>query len=233
MPIDEELEGYIKKLDQTRLRHNELAIRYKNFGEDEKAKGEFNIAAHMRIVDSRYGKLGEDSKNKPHLMISLSGQQIEDAIKLNLSESDFDLAHRLFEWAAENAHLSEDALKMVLGYERFEDIANAYLWRGYALLVLGRYSEACPLFNEVVPYFVRYRKSFGTVFWVVEYNLPKALIPLCEYKLEPNDANKKKAIKGLKDYIKNLKVDKRLNGYLYYYHLKETFPDVYSDTDLV
>lgn len=231
MPVDEELEGFVKKLDPMRLKHKELAVRYKNLSEDNRAREEFNTAAHMRIVDSRYGKLGEDSKNELDMLVSHSGQQIEDAVELHLSGTDLDLAYRLFEWAAENSFVTENILNSYTKHKRFEYIAKAFLWRGYALLVLGKYGEACPLFKGVVPYFVRYRKSFGTIYWVVEYNLPKALIPLCEYKLEPNKENKKKAIKGLNDYINSLKVDARLDGYLYYYHLKETFPDVYSDSE--
>ncbi len=111
----------------------------------------------------------------------------------------------------------------------FDDIAVVYLWRGYSLLTLGRYEEACDLLNEVVPYFNKYKKKGGEVWRKVEYALPKALFPLCEYKLEPTQENLQKAKAGVEEYIKSLHDNKdKLEGYLYYFHLKETFPDVYT-----
>jgi hypothetical protein len=56
-----------------------------------------------------------------------------------------------------------------------------------------------------------------------------ALMPLCEYKLEPNDENKQEADKGLEDFINGIKDNgEKHEALLYYYHLKESFPDVYN-----
>lgn len=63
----------------------------------------------------------------------------------------------------------------------------------------------------------------------VEYALPKALIPLCEYRLNPTPQNMQNAQTSIEDYIKSLRDKKdKLDGYLYYFHLKETNADVYD-----
>ena len=63
----------------------------------------------------------------------------------------------------------------------------------------------------------------------VEYALPKALVPLCEYKLDSTQEILQKVQSGIEDYINNLRDNKdKLEGYLYNFHLKETYPEIYS-----
>lgn len=94
---------------------------------------------------------------------------------------------------------------------------------------LGKYEEANELLTQVIPYLNKYKK-LGIEMWrKVEYALPKALVPLCEYKLNPTQENLQKAKAGIEEYIKSLHDNKdKLEGYLYYFHLKETFTDVYT-----
>ena len=79
-------------------------------------------------------------------------------------------------------------------------------------------------------YFNKYKLSGCDVWQVYEPNLVKALLPLCEYKLNPSTDNREKARKGLEDYIDSFSDPEfKLEALFYYYHLKEMFPEAYAD----
>jgi len=109
------------------------------------------------------------------------------------------------------------------------DLAVSFLWKGYVLLNLGQYKEAYNYLLRVVPIFQNVTKAGGQIWHPVEYALTKALVPLCEFKLNPSKDVLKKAQKGIEDYIKSLSDNKfKLDGYVYYFHLKKQFANVYT-----
>lgn len=211
--------------------YDTLAIVYKYFGDEEKAQKMLRYLSTIEMPTSKYQGLPEKCDEAWNILIDQGIWQLKKAIQLNMSHKDTDWARQCFEWCAENCFLSEKTLSDMIGDENYDFIAVAFLWRGYALLMLGRVEEAYELFKEVRPYLDRYKK-LGVEMWrTVEYALPKALLPLCEYKLEPTEDNRRKAKKGLEECVKSLREYRdRLEAYLYYYHLKETFPEVYDDT---
>ena len=211
--------------------YRHLSVIYRYFGEDEKAMKMFH---HLTTFGSstsndRFYGLSEESKHKTSLLIQTGWHQLRNGVYFNLLNTDPEKATQLFEWAAENCSFAEKTLDEFLECEYYDEIAVAYVWRGYALLNLGSYEEAHELLTQVVPYLNKYKKGGIEMWRKVEYALPTALVPLCEYRLDPTRENLQYAQTGIEDYIKKLyeKRDK-LDGYLYYFHLKETNADVYS-----
>ena len=208
-----------------------LGVIYKYFGEEEKA---IKMFYHLTTFGSgvfkdRLDGLSEESKNDTSLLIQSGHHQLRKGVHFNFAKTDPLKANQLFEWAAENCYQSEEVITAGLKYRLYDEIAVGLLWRGYALLNLGNYDEAFKLLTQVVPYLNKQKKKGIEMWRKVEYALPKALVPLCEYKLDPTQENLQKAQVGVEDYIKSLRDNKdKLEGYLYYFHLKEVFPDVFN-----
>ncbi len=209
-----------------------LGVIYKYFGEEEKAIKMFH---HLTTFGSgafkdRLDGLSEESKNDTSLLIQSGHHQLRKGVHFNLAKTNHKKATQIFEWAAENCYQSDEDIAAGIKYELYDEIAVANIWRGYALINLGRqYEEAYELLIQVVPYLNKYKKIAHEMWRKVEYALPKALIPLCEYRLDPTSQNMQNAQTGIEDYIKSLRDKKdKLDGYLYYFHLKETNADVYD-----
>lgn len=223
---------FLKREIQTRYPPDEYtATAYKYLSDEEKAKQTFQHATTygFRLSSSRFGGLSKESQTDTKALIETGQLQLREGIYYTLAKTDPQKASQLFEWAAENCQLSDESVAYEIRTEYFNNIAVGHLWRGYALLNLGEYEEAYELLKQVIPYFNKWKKSGGEVWQKVEYALPKALVPLCEYKLEPTQENLQKAKAGIEEYIKSLQENRdKLEGYLYYFHLKETFADVYT-----
>ena len=173
--------------------------------------------------------LREEDKNNPEILAMIGSSEVENAVLLSLGQINPARMHQLFQWAIENCTLPHDYLtdKIEAGYHNF--VAVPHLWRSYALISLGKYSEALPFLTQVEPLFKEWKRTGGEIYEKVEFALPKALIPLCEFKLKPTRQNLINAQNGIEEYIKSLRVPKdKLDGYLYYFHLKDQFADVYS-----
>jgi hypothetical protein len=211
--------------------YEKLAIIYTYFDIEVKAK---KMIKHLltfgyQVYTSRFATLSEEGKKNNNLLVQQGKWQLREGLCFNLAHENPQKATQLFEWAAENCLLPDEYITGAIKYENYDHIAVGHLWRGYALLNLGRYEEARELLAQVVPYLNKYKK-LGIEMWrKIEYALPKALVPLCEYKLDPTQENLQEAQSGIEDYIKSLRDNKdKLEGYLYYFHLKEYFADVYS-----
>jgi len=178
---------------------------------------------------SRFGLISEESKTDHRVLTSVGQWLIENAIYISLSHEKAEKAHKLFKWAVENCTLPEDYIHGCIKFKCHNEVAVPHLWHGYALLGLERYQEAFEFLKQVEPLFIAYKKSGGEIYERLEFNLPKALIPLCEFKLNPTRQNLIAAQKGIEEYIKSLREPRfKLWGYLYYFHLKERFADVYA-----
>ncbi|MCK4929386.1 MAG: hypothetical protein KAR76_06580, partial [Methanosarcinales archaeon] len=230
MLVNKNFIEYIQKeIKSKEIREDRLAIMYKCLGDEINAKELFENLAGINYPKSRFWSIGEEDKNDNRLLIQVGDLLIITGIQLNLSKTYPQKATQLFEWAAKNCYQSEEDIAAALKYRLYGEIAVGYLWRGYALMNLGNYDEAHELLTQVIPYLTKQKKKGIEMWRKVEYALPKALIPLCEYKLEPNPENLQKAQSGVEDYIKSLRENKhKLEGYLYYFHLKEMFPEVYN-----
>ncbi len=212
--------------------YEKLAVIYKYKNEGEKSKKMFRHLTTFGsgVSTSRLDVVGlrEEDKKDTRLLCSIGRGQLKKGICFNLANADPQKASQLFEWAAENCYQSDEDIAAGIKYRLYDEIAVGHLWRGYALLNIGKYEEAYELLIQVIPYLNKYKKS-GEMWRKVEYALPKALVPLCEYKLEPTHENLQKAKEGIEEYINGLRENKdKLEGYLYYFHLKETFADVYT-----
>jgi tetratricopeptide (TPR) repeat protein len=147
---------------------------------------------------------------------------------LILAHEDLPRARELFEWAIVNCTLSDEYYTRTHSSHK-DIIAFSYLWKGYSLLSLERYAEAYDCLMKVAPVYQVIRKTGREMRRVIEYTLTKALIPLCEFRLNPTKDNLKKAQKGVEEYINSVRDNKfKLEGYVYYFHLKEQFADVYN-----
>ena len=153
---------------------------------------------------------------------------IQRAIDRDLVGNDPREVHSLFQQAAEKCRLSRDYINDNILWENYDDLAVGHLWAGYALLNLGKYAEAHELLTQVVPYFNKY-KQIGNEMWrKVEYALPKALIPLCEYKLNPAPAELHRTMEGIEGYTNSLKSERdKEDGQRYYEHLMKKYSDIY------
>lgn len=210
--------------------YENLAIINKYRRDVENSRKMFRHLISFGVDTSRFPEgLTEEQKKKTRLLIEIGEYQFRKGIYFNLAKTDPKKANQLFEWAAENCLLSDEYIADETQAENYDDIAVGHLWRGYALLNLERYEEAYELLTQVIPYLNKYKK-LGIEMWrKVEYALPKALVPLCEYKLNPTQENLQKVKAGIEEYIKSLRENKdKLEGHLYYFHLKETFSDVYT-----
>ncbi|KKG09877.1 hypothetical protein EO98_16240 [Methanosarcina sp. 2.H.T.1A.6] len=209
--------------------YKDLGIIYRYFGDKQKSSWFFKYFVTFNAPSSRYGKLSDEQVADVGFLHDYSTYFVNEAIYFNLSNSDSLTAEKLFGWAAENFVVPEDYFDFWMKEGYFDDIAVAHLWRGYSLLNLGKYEEAHELLVQVVPYLNRYKKSGVEMWRTVEYALTKAVVPLCEYKLNPTDETLKNAQKGIEEFIKSLRENRhKLKAYLYYFHLKEKFADVYE-----
>lgn len=213
--------------------YEKLAVIYKYINYEEKSSKMFRhlttFGAGVSTSKLDVKGLSEEDKKNTSLLCDIGGEQLKKGVCFNLAKINPQKARRLFEWAAENCYLSEESIAYEIRTEYFNNIAVGHLWRGYALLNLGRYEEAYELLIQVIPYFNKWKKSGGEVWQKVEYALSRALVPLCEYKLEPTQENLQKTKTGIEEYIKSLRENRdKLEGYLYYFHLKEYFADVYT-----
>ena len=233
MVDDKKFFNYIKKeMNSKEIKKSKLATIYKYLGDKEKALKLLESITNYEMPETRYNVIGitEEDKKDTHFLNNLGQNQIVRGIQFNLAHKYPENARQFFVWAAENCFIPESAFKEWTGIKQFDLIAVGYLWRGYALLMLGRYEEALELLKQVPLYFNKDKLRGGEVWQIYEPKLVKALLPLCEYELDSSEENRMKARKGLEDYIGLFREPKfKLEGYLYYYHLKEMFPDVYSE----
>ena len=164
--------------------YEKLAVIYTYFDTEVKAKKMIQhlIAFGYQVYTSRFATLSEEGKKNNNLLVQQGKWQLREGLCFPLAHTDPQKATQLFEWAAENCLMPDEYIAGAIKYENYNHIAIGHLWRGYALLNLGNYDEAYDLLTQVVPYFNKYKKSGGEVWQKVEYALPKALIPLCEYK---------------------------------------------------
>ncbi len=219
---------------------SEPIICYEKLGSIYLYSGETDLAGRMfsnlslfgtAIKKSRFDIKGfiEEDKAKPDFLVMIAKGEIENAIYLFLAEKNPDQVHRLVTWAVENSDLSPDYVRGMIGVKGYQEVAVGYLWHGYALICLGRYGEALPLLTQVIPLFVQTRKMGVEVWQKIEYALPKALVPLCEFWLDPTVEHLQAAQEGIETYLKSLKMYRdRLSGLLYYFHLKKQFADIYE-----
>lgn len=181
------------------------------------------------IRSSRWGALSDDHRKSQDNLVFTGQLQINHAIYLHLVHEKSEKPHQLFEWAVENCTLPDDFIHGRINIKCHNEVAVPHLWHGYALVGLERYEEALPFLIQVEPLFTDYKKTGGEIYQKIEFNLPKALIPLCEFKLNPTRQNLINTQKGIEEYIKSLREPRfKLWGYLYYFHLKEQFADVYA-----
>jgi hypothetical protein len=179
--------------------------------------------------ESRFAQISEESKTDYRILPSVGQWLIENAIYFSFSHEYPQRARQLFEWAVENSTLPDDYIRGRIKVGCHNEVAVPHLWNGYALVGLERYQEALKYLVQVEPLFTSYKKSGGEIYEKIEYNLPKALVPLCEFKLTPTRQNLINAQKGIEEYIKSLREPRfKLDGYLYYFHLKDQFADVYT-----
>lgn len=230
------LDAIPEKIDNSlSLGYMQLAIIYRLQGEDHRYKimirRVVEFINRMEITKEpeyiREEKFQTNIIAKTDLLRQQGGSQIHMALFYVIAREELPKARQLFEWAQENCILPEEYLReKEIG---FDNIACAYLWRGYALLSLERYTEALDCLVKVAPILENVTKSGQEMWRIVEYALTKAVVPLCEFKLNPTKDNLKKAQKGIEVFIKSLHNDmKKLDAYPYYFHLKEQFADVYS-----
>jgi tetratricopeptide (TPR) repeat protein len=174
--------------------------------------------------------LGDDEKTITFDLKAQTGRiQSRKGFFLILAHHKSAQIHQFFEWAVDNCTLPEDYLQASLKNEDYDELSFAHLWHGYALVSLEKFAEALPFLEQVIPFQMKWKKMTGEIYRKIEFALPKALIPLCQFKLNPTRQNLINAQKGIEEYIKSLREPKdKLDGYLYYFHLKDQFADVYS-----
>lgn len=155
-------------------------------------------------------------------------------ITIDLEGKDPREADKYFEQAAGKCRLSKEYVNDLIVVEDYDYIAIGHLWCGYALLNLGIYNESYRLLTQVIPYLNKYKQTGNEMWRKVEYALPKALVPLCEYKIEPTQVNLQKAMEGIEAYIQSLHDARdKQEGQNFYDHLKTKFADVYSGEAVV
>lgn len=228
--VNKKFEQYLRELDPGRLSKREQALRYLCLGDEEKARQAFAEAANEHVYRSRFDIPGfrDELRSDRGVMNGISESQIEEAIYLFLAGADPGLVRDHLAWAAENADLPADEVEKLLKYSA-DEVAIARLWRGYALLLLGQKEEACRLLGEVVPLFNLAKLTREEVYHTMQYSLPKALVPLCEYELHPSEKNRQSAADGVEAFVNSFKYNaEKLIAYLYYFHLKKSFPDAYE-----
>jgi len=195
----------------------------------QKSKNMLSNLISLPYPTSRFAQISEESKTDHRILASVGQWLIDNAIYFSLSHENLKKTQQLFEWAAEDCTLPNDYLQASLKNEDYDELSFAYLWLGYALICLGQYSEALEYISNVVPFCEKWKKITGEIYWRIEFALPKALIPLCKFKLNPTRQNLINTQNGIEEYIKSLREPRfKLDGYLYYFHLKEQFADVYS-----
>ena len=193
----------------------------------ERAKWFLNYPTTINVPSSRLE--GISNEDDTTLVFSYGEYALKKGIFFDLSNSDLKTANRMFLFAAEDFIVKESTFDFWMKHKYYDDIAYGHLWRSYSLVRLNQYQEALELLVQVVPYLDKYKKTGVEMWRTVEYALTKALIPLCEYKLNPTEENLTNAKKGIEDFIKSLREKRdKFEGYLYYFHLKEKFADVYE-----
>ncbi|MBN2845682.1 MAG: hypothetical protein JXQ25_06845 [Deltaproteobacteria bacterium] len=209
-----------------------LGIIYRLLGDIGKSNSVFKQVVTIRDCNKEKYPIEHESRKNgvgQSLYNQLASLDIENAIVVKFTDSINNRADFYFKDASQLCRLDQSYISDARKARNYDDLAIAALWRGYALLCLGDYSGAYVLLRQVVPYFNEYKKSAGEVWQRVEYALPLALVPLCEFKIRPTKEHLIAAREGLERYIKSLHDYRdRLDGYLYYLHLKEAFPEVYQ-----
>lgn len=229
MANDKKFMDYIKKEMKSKdLNKVRLAIIDKYLGNTENSIQILRSITSFEMSDEV--KITGVAQKDTGIIIEIGQDLLKTGIELNLARWRNDDARQFFVWAAEKCAIPENTFKEWSDIEQFDLIAVGYLWRGYALLILGKYDEAFELLRQVPVYFNKEKLTGSEVWQIYEPNLVKALLPLCEYKLNPIEENRERARKGLEEFIRGLKEPKfKLEGFLYYYHLKEMFPEIYSE----
>jgi hypothetical protein len=207
--------------------YEDLGLIYRYLGVEQRSIWFFKYLTTINIPSSRLE--GISNEDGTTLAFSYGEYALRKGIFFDLSNSDSSTAYRMFSFAAEDFVIKDSTFDFCMKRGMYDDIAVAHLWRGYALLNLGRFEEVHELLVQVVPFLDRYKKSGVEMWRTVEYALTKALIPICEYKLNSTEENLASAKKGIEDFIKSLREKRdKFKAYLYYFHLKEKFADVYA-----
>ncbi len=164
-----------------------LGILYKYYDEEEKSKIMFQHYIYYRVDTDRLEGFSEEDKNNTSLLIQTGHYQLRKGVQFNLAKTNPQKATQLFEWAAENCYQSDEDISAKIKYELYDKIAVANLWRGYALINLGRqYEEAYELLIQVVPYLNKYKKIAHEMWRKVEYApFPQPLSPV-RIQVEPH-----------------------------------------------
>ncbi|WP_321429451.1 hypothetical protein [uncultured Methanolobus sp.] len=227
--VFEEYPSYLdpKKDLKILLAYEELGTIYRCIGNKQRSSWVFKYLTTFSVPSS--SSEGISNKNDINLVFSCGEYALRKGLFFDLSNSDQKTADRMFLFASEDFVVPKDDVDFWIKHGLYDHIAYGHLWRSYSLIRLNRYQEALELLVQVVPYLDKYKKTGVEMWRTVEYALTKALIPLCEYKLNPTEEHLANTKKGIEDFIKSLR-DRRdkLEGYLYYFHLKEKFADVYE-----
>lgn len=159
-PKEKKFIEYIKKeINSESISDEKSAIINKYLGNDDTAKKIFEKVSASNLPSTRFARLSEEGIKNPDLIIKVGEFILKKGIHLILAKTDPQKAIQLFEWAAENCKLSDDYIAYETQAENYDDIAVGHLWRGYALLNLGKYDEAYELLTQVIPYLDRYKKA--------------------------------------------------------------------------
>lgn len=170
-----------------------------------------------------------------HLGASLAIEDIDYGICYYLLDPNHPLFLAHFKWAADFSYPRDDEVQSRIAWERngdeggLEIVARSDSWHAYCLVIFGRFKEAIPFLNEVVPFFKTALRNGGVIMDWIEYHLPLALLPLCEYQCEPTEENRADAQKGMDDFIGKLNdFQNKRDAFRYAFLLKDLYPGVYA-----
>jgi len=204
-----------------------LGVVYRYFG-DLKKSNEFFEAASKSYYPHEDKLTDLVDSNEPERLTTIAYQQAFGGISSSLV-GDKKRAKKLFRWAAENLRPIEDISTGPASLEVVGEslaLGGFFLLRGYCLLRAGMYKNALKILQEGrVVLSGLHEEAFGPS----ERYLIDVLIPLCEYKLNPDEKKRSDARKAIENYKSTLKenLEKR-KGYLYIFDLQDAFPEVYK-----
>ncbi len=205
-----------------------LGVIYRYFGDTKKSGKFFKSAAKSYYSSEDRFPDPRDSKD-PDRRLTIAYQQAFGAISSSLG-GDKKRAKKLFKWAAENLRPEEDASSgptSPTGKEESLALGGFFVLRSYCLLRAGMYKNALEILREAKKIFSN--KVMAAAADLSERHLPDALIPLCEYKLKPDEEKRQAAKKAIEDYKKVLKENReKRKAYLYIFDIQDAFPEVYQ-----
>lgn len=163
---------------------------------------------------------------------SVGKVSLNTSIRLSLAGKFPEMAGKLLESVVSRCDISVESNTLLNGRYSLDKKAYAGLWKGYALVCLKRYEEACHHLHSVVPIYRALKVNSchdGDVNAVIEYALSKALVPLCAFMRNPVKQNLINAQTGLEEFPASIYDNfLRMRAYTYYYHIRDLFHDVYN-----